>query len=376
MNRTLSTALVVAAVVGSTAGTVVATRQADSGAQTASDGSGTTGPEAEPSTDGVLWVDRAGLHDGDTTVDVGFVDPLASVQRADGGWVVAEAADTLVGFSPDFKTFQVSFVRPDGTVSVVARTNGAGDVSPDGRRYLAGTTEIDGYGVWDIASGERVQTIDGGRTLDQLSIGGAQYVDDDTVATTWFDFEPGSGPPEVLLTELATSEQRVLAEDTVGDWGISPDGRWFVSSLAVEGEVDPEPGADPMADQTGGTTEGCTVVRSVAGGRPDLVDCGGIVEGVPVFSPDSGAVLTLTGDADFLSGFRSLPLDGGPDRLSIPVPVPPDGDWRAVHLARDRVVVARPARGGGTRILLCVVDDDCGVVGTSTADLDDVAVGS
>jgi hypothetical protein len=322
------------------------------------DGTGRTGGQSgdrtsdqagpgEPRAGRVLWADRATLHDGDTAVPLRLVDPPAAVQRFAGGWVVSTISD----YPLDLLARQTSVVRRDGTIEFLAETVGPGDVSPDGTHYLAAATD-GSYAVWDLRTDEVVDRVRGGRRASQTVQGGAQYVDADTVATSWLS--RFGDAPEVLLSDLGSDERELLADDVAGEWAVSPDGRWFVGSLAVA-----RPDRAPA--------EGCTVVRALDGRTPDRRDCGAAVTGVPSFLPDSSAVVAGSGD------FELLPLggDAGPRTVS-----GPSGSFVAVALDRQRLAVVAPADGGRTTIQVCSVGAGCDQVGRTDDGARNVVLGS
>lgn len=385
MNRTLTSFLAAAAVVGATGGTLAAVTLAGNGdGDEGSDAgrgpaasAGTSTPSGSPTTpsttppttpsrpgetptnpsadDGgagpgepgeVFWANQRVLQDGDLEVRIQLVDPPASLERATGSWVVTTRS------SPQEPSYEASVVRPDGSVTFLADTVGDGDVSPDGTRYVAMSQDGSGYGVWDVASGEQIETVSDGATPDQYPVGGAQFVGDDAVAATWSD---DRGRDVVLLGRLETApvdpsydepdEMTLVSEDVVGPWAISPDGRWFAGSSRTA--KDAETGFDA-----------CALVAPVVGPAdspaPGTTDCGSTFSGVPSFKDDSSAVLALPYDTDgFGPGLlRPLVTSGTSRPAQIDLP---DASLGAVYLRDDLVVVlgATNLQGDATTISAC-----------------------
>ena len=380
MNRTLTSFLAAAAVVGATGGTLAAvTLAGDGGGDGGNDGGSVAGrgpvasagtstptgsstpgqqgdapttPSADDGSNGpgepgeVFWANQRVLQDGDLEVRIQLLDAPASLERATGSWVVTTRS------SPQEPSYEASVVRPDGTVTFLADTFGDGDVSPDGTRYVAMKQDASGYGVWDVASGEEIETVSTGATPDQYPVGGAQFVGDDAVAATWSD---DRGRDAVILGRLATApddpdydesdEMTLVSEDVVGPWAISPDGRWFagISRTAKDAET----GFDA-----------CALIAPVVGPAdspaPGMTDCGSTFSGVPSFKDDSSAVLALPYDTDgFGPGLlRPLVTSGTSRPAQIDLP---DASLAAVYLRDDLVVVlgAKNLQGDATTISAC-----------------------
>lgn len=370
MNRTLAAFLAAAAVVGTAGGTLAATSlgaddESPTGSRrtdgpTASDPAVTADP-ADPTglpddrTDQVLWADRSELHDGGTTVSLSLVDPPLSLQRYADGWVITQSID------PAEPAYQTSVVAPDGSVTPLVESFDFGDVSPDGTRYVAQSLDGTGYGVWVIATGERVETMDSGTTSDQGSIGGAQWVDDDTIATTW---SGDAAADSVLVSDLGTDTAEVLADDVYGEWAISPDGAWFAGTLLdVEG---------------GASNEGCLVIRPVDGSSDGRTDCGGRPLGMPSFAPDSSAVLTVPAGSDGFGPSSFRPVPTGESRVPAAIEGPEAG-LTAVYLADSAIAVLGAkdySDQDGTRIYTCRADVGCEPIGRSSRPYADAVLGT
>ncbi|MCW2812850.1 MAG: hypothetical protein JWN84_305 [Nocardioides sp.] len=367
MRRTLTALLAAAAVVGSTAGTVTAVRlgadgvdrrDARSAAASAVDPAGSVGSDDEspevapdPRADQPLWLVRQALHDGDIVVEVNRTRFPHSLQRYDGGWVLTELID-----EDNFERETLT-IAPDGEVTPIAETLGDGEVSPDGRRWVALALDGSGYGVWDLATGERVETIAEGRTPEQKGAGGAQFVDADTIATAWSAPDRAT---EVLLSDLGSAERTVLADDLDPQtrWSVSPDGQWYAGTVRVD---------DPRAPS-------CVVVRPVDGSSAGRTDCGGVIAGfpgLPRFALDSSAVLTVPADRGEIPGllrpfdWRPVPTGDNPVPPRIPSP---DDTYDGVYLGDGRLAVLGTKEfdisTDGVRVFVCDAAG-CDLVGTS-----------
>lgn len=369
MNRTLAGFLAAAAVVGATGGTFAATslggdQESPDGSrrtndQTASDPATTAGPTdpaggPDDRTDQVLWADRTALHDGDTTVPLDLVDPPLALQRHADGWIIAQSID------PAEPAYQTSVVSRDGAVTPLVQSFDVGDVSPDGTRYVAQALDGTGYGVWVIATGERTETMDSGIAADQGSTGGAQWVDDDTIATTWTG---DAAADVVLVSDLGSDDPRLLADDVHGEWAISPDGAWFAGTLL---------------DLQGGVLEkGCLVIRPVDGSSAGRTDCGGRPLGLPSFAPDSSAVLTVPAGSDGFGPAVFRPVPTGTGRVPAVIEGPEAG-LTAVYLADSTIAVLAAASYDdteGTRVHTCRADVGCEPAGRSGQPYADAVLG-
>lgn len=337
MNRTLTSLLAAAAVVGATGGTVAAVslggpaRDRDPSALDA--GSSSADATTPDAADPVFWTNGRVLRDGDREVRYDLPAPPTSLARASDAWVVTTFVDPTVS--------DVHVVRPDGSVTYLAGVNGEGDVSPDGTRYVGVDDLTQRPTVWDLATGEEVEVISGA-TPDQESVGGAQFVDDDTVAAGW---RPARGPDVVLSGDLGSDERTVVSDDWAGAWSISPDGRWFAAIART--------GADA---ETG--FELCALLAPTDRSDEGVTDCGSTFFGLPVFAPDSSAVLAYDTAADP----RLLPTGGGgPSDL-----VTPATTVDVALLDRDRVLVlsSADAAGDGTVVSVCDVAGECDDVDT------------
>ncbi|WP_148614660.1 WD40 repeat domain-containing protein [Nocardioides rubriscoriae] len=360
MNRTLVTLLATAAVLGTTGGTLAATRlAADGGPARDPGGPGVTArPSTTPSTTAatagstprepvppgapagrapgapgdVLWANQRGLHDGDQVVPLDLDDRLASLERADGAWVITTAT------SPQEPSYEVSVVRGDGTVTFLADTFGDGDVSPDGTRYVAMVGAGGGYGVWDIATGEQVDGVTHGQDGDQFPSGGAQFVDDDTVATTWSGDDAVN---RVLLSNLGSADRQLVGSDVAGSWAISPEGGYFATTSSAGQDLD-----TGFAD--------CALVSPTGGPDDALVDCGSTFAGRPSFAPDGDTVLTLPAGTDGFGPALLRPVGTGDGKPREAIVVP-EATLDGAYL-RDGVVVVLGAKnydGDGTVISTC-----------------------
>lgn len=366
MNRTLTALLAAAAVVGAAGGTVAATALGDdetpptaSEAPSATDGpirSDGSSPPSESSgaaTRGpgevgdVLWGNQRELHDGEQVVEYQLLDPPASIERAAVGWVVT------TGTSPQEPSFEASVVRPDGSVIFLASTFGDGDVSPDGTRYVAMRGNGTGYGVWDVETGELVGVVDRGTDDAQYTVGGAQFVDDDTVATTW---TVNNTRRQIVASDLddvtvdgLTADPAALSDDVVGAWRISPDGRFLA-------------GTSRTARDAETAFEECTEIIDLNRVVPRNRDCGSRFDRRPTFSTDSTEALAIPFDSDGFGpgAFRALSLEGFGGEAGQRGLEAPEATLAGVYLDADRVMLLRAQDddGAGTIVDVCDIDTD------------------
>lgn len=373
MRRPLLASLLTAAVIGASGGTVVANRLGDDrgdAGDVGADGNATdpaAAPAGWPSRqldgrpdrryDEPLWIDSVGIHDGDEEpvrpdpalpidpIQTGVVDkaPFA-LQRFVDGWVVN------VGTA---ETSTVYVVGRDGASQELATVAGLGDVSPDGTAYVAQLAGDEGYGIFDLGSGERTDLVATGTSANEQPTGRAEFVGDDTVATGWRDAEREA----VVLAPLGSAERTVVADDLAGPWTISPDGAWLAGSRATE--------------EDGERVAGCVVLRRVDGEGRGRTDCGGTLipsagaEAMPTFDRDSREILTedvdsVLGDPDFGGDprFRPVSVEGAsPERIDAP-----RGVFYAFLLTSGRVVTLGAEdyeNGSGARVALCRTGGGC-----------------
>ncbi|WP_121256039.1 PD40 domain-containing protein [Nocardioides ferulae] len=349
MNRTLASALA-AAVVGSTAGAIAATQLAGDGGgtPTATRSSGTTESpgDGEPATaapdpalDGVLWANQRSLHDGDQEVAIHLIDRPAELHRTATGWLMTTMA------SPQEPSYEAWRVDADGSTIFLAETFGRGDVSRDGTRYAAMRDDGRGYGIWDTATGELVQTV---RAPEAGWWPGGLASFSDDVATLLAEWRTDEEEPRVIATRLGSGEHRVVADDLVGaSWNASPDGSWLAGISATES--DPEAGVETCAD-----------IRSTADPSDRLVDCGSTFGGYPSFSPDGTRLLTVVPPLDGFGPALFRVLDSA-ERTMLGEVDAPDAVLEGKFLDDDEVLLlgARNLDGDGTVIYRCDLDGAC-----------------
>ncbi|WP_134740832.1 hypothetical protein [Nocardioides sp. 503] len=368
MNRTLVTALAVAAIIGTTVGGVTAVQVAgdddnpsgaagsptSSGSSPASPSKSSTPPSATPqasespaaSPDDVLWATQRVLHDGDREVRINLVDAPAELHRIQDGWLVTTRS------SPQEPAFEAFTVRADGSVTHLADTFLNGDVNADGTRYVAMRQDAKGYGVWDVTTGEEVALLDERPAPGSFPSGGAAFEDDGaTVLTRWGSRDGGD---LILSVRVSSGESSVAGDGLVGAWTASPDGSYLAGTAA-----------DARDAETGNSQ--CLDVAPTDAPDRRLTDCGHAFVGTPSFSPSGDLVLAAAAPVEgFGPGiFRAISVETG-------VPVgeitSPDASLEA-RLVDDRravVLAAGNLTGDGTVVYLCELDGACKEAGRSS----------
>ncbi|KRC53152.1 MULTISPECIES: hypothetical protein [unclassified Nocardioides] len=325
IDRRAGVVLTVAAVIGIAGGAGTAlTVGADDGADDKT--AGTT--LAQP-----LWTTSTELHDGDTVVPLEGVGFVTGLERIDDHWVLQDMPDGTHA-KP-----RVLRVDPDGSVAVLAETNGYGDIDAHGTHHVGLGPDGESYVVTDLTSGDTTRVAP---PPDPGSPEGTALFDGDAVITGWSPVGT-----TYYRSNLDGTDLTMVGRD-IGDGRFAPDRSRYVG-LRV------------------GLSQDC-VLGGPAQEEPDLWrSCPGGLGAASPYSPDGTRVVTLASTRPEGMPKQVNVLDAATGKRVAQVDLP-DDVFDVAMLDDERlevVTVTGPDGAQQTTVHVCDLSSRCTEAGTA-----------
>lgn len=307
-----------------------------------------SGP-AVPSTD-VLWTTTSVLHDGPKEIHLSGVsgEPM-SVQRLADGYLLAFADRPDAWGNPLQALYVVTEEDPYSDNVIFVR--GSWDVDPSGTRLIGWDHDAREYGIWDLDSMKRTETVQrpDGVQHPQRAIAGFAGTDGDVV-TGW----KKDGQAFNWVTDLRSGDGGPALEG-VSDWAISDDGSTFLGNT-----TDPDPKSEAGVCATGGT------FISAGDGAEPWLNCDSRFYNRAEYSPGETEGLAVPAMTDGFGPGALDRLDTATGerigQLDLFKGVAKKYPTRVAHYASDDLIALNAAfdvDGDGTVVLLCTLDGSC-----------------